>query len=114
MKALGARSFSIDRIARWIVIAASVWFGFAAVWGMFGIPGGGHIGAGSAGNVMAAEQMIRWKIQYPAWGWYDGERPAQSAYLCHHPFGQYYIPAVLYFLFGHHDVLVHLPAVLMS
>ncbi|HEX3772225.1 MAG TPA: glycosyltransferase family 39 protein [Polyangiaceae bacterium] len=105
---------SIDRIARWITVVASTWFGFASAWGMFGIPGGGHSNAGSAGNVMAAEQMIRWKILYPAWGWYNGVRPPQSDYLCHHPFGQYYVPAVLYWLFGHHDVLVHLPAVLMS
>jgi hypothetical protein len=114
MKAHAARLPSLDRIARWVVVAVSVWFGFAAAWGMFGIPGAGHINAGSAGNVMAAEQMIRWKIQYPAWDWYSGERPPQTDYLCHHPFGQYYVPAALYWLFGHHDVLVHLPAVLMS
>jgi 4-amino-4-deoxy-L-arabinose transferase-like glycosyltransferase len=105
---------TIDRVARWVVVVASAWFAFAAAWGMFGIPGGGHIGAGGAGNVMAAEQMIRWKIMYPAWGWYTGERPPTEVYLCHHPFGQYYVPAALYWLFGHHDVLVPLPAVLMS
>jgi hypothetical protein len=109
-----AHAPTIDRVARWIVIVASVWFAFAAAWGMFGIPGGGHINAGSAGNVMAGEQMTRWKILYPAWGWYDGQRPTPGNYLCHHPFGQYYVPAILYGLFGHHDVLVHLPAVVMS
>jgi hypothetical protein len=109
-----ARAPTIDRVSRWVAVAASVWFAFAASWGMFGIPGGGHIGAGSAGNVMAAEQMIKWKILYPAWGWFNGIRPVEGNYICHHPFGQYYVPAVLYWLFGHHDVLVHLPAVLMS
>ncbi len=105
---------TIDRIARAIAIVASVWFAFAAAWGMFGIPGGGHIGAGGAGNVMAGEQMIRWKILYPAWGWFSGVKPPTYDYLCHHPFGQYYVPAVLFWIFGHHDWLVHLPAVLMS
>ncbi len=105
---------TIDRIARAIAIVASVWFAFAAAWGMFGIPGAGHIGAGGAGNVMAGEQMIRWKILYPAWGWFSGLTPPTYDYLCHHPFGQYYVPAVLFLIFGHHDVLVHLPAVLMS
>ena len=109
-----AHAPTIDRIARWVAIAASAWFAFAAAWGMFGIPGAGHIGAGGAGNVMAGEQMVRWKILYPAWGWYTGERPVPGNYLCHHPFGQYYVPAAFYWLFGHHDVLVHLPAVLMS
>ena len=109
-----ARTPPIDRIARWVAIAASSWFAFAAAWGMFGIPGGGHIDAGGAGNVMAGEQMIRWRILYPAWGWYTGSRPTPPGYLCHHPFGQYYVPAALYAIFGHHDVLVHLPAVLMS
>jgi 4-amino-4-deoxy-L-arabinose transferase-like glycosyltransferase len=109
-----ARAARVDRVARWVAVTASLWFAFAASWGMFGIPGSGHIGAGGAGNVMAAEQMIKWKIIYPAWGWYNGIRPVEGNYLCHHPFGQYYVPAVFYWIFGHHDVLVHLPAVLMS
>jgi hypothetical protein len=105
---------TIDRVALGIVIVASLWFAFAAAWGMFGIPGSGHIGAGSAGNAMAAEQMVRWKIGYPAWGWYSGEKPQPGIYLCHHPFGQYYVPALLFFLLGHHDWVLRLPAVLMS
>jgi hypothetical protein len=105
---------TIDRLALGVVIVATGWFAFTAVWGMFGIPGNGHIGAGSAGNVMAAEQMIRWKIGYPAWQWYTGERPQTGVYICHHPFGQYYVPAIFFWLFGHHDFLIHLPAALMS
>jgi hypothetical protein len=105
---------TIDRVSRWIAIVSSAWFAFAAAWGMFGIPGAGHSDAGGAGNVMAAEQMIVWHIGYPAWGWYTGERPPPAIYICHHPFMMYYAPAFLYWLFGHRDVLVHLPAVLMS
>ncbi len=105
---------TIDRVSRWVAAVASAWFAFAAAWGMFGIPAAGHIDAGGSGNVMAGEQMIKWKILYPAWGWFNGQRPTESLYICHHPFGQYYVPAAFYWLFGHHDVLVHLPAVLMS
>jgi Dolichyl-phosphate-mannose-protein mannosyltransferase len=105
---------TIDRVSRLVAVVASAWFAFAAAWGMFEIPGGGHIGAGSAGNVMAAEQMIKWHILYPAWGWYAGKAPVTAQYICHHPLAQYYVPAFFYRLFGHHDVLVHLPAVLMS
>ncbi len=104
-----------DRVSRVVAMVASVWFAFTAVWGMFGIPGGGHIGAGSAGNVMAAEQIVRWRTIYPLWRWYESAWPDPRAEaLCHHPFGQYWVPAFLYWLFGHRDFIVHLPAALMS
>jgi hypothetical protein len=81
---------------------------------MFAIPAAGHLGAGNAGTFMAAEQMIRWHILYPARSWYTGIRPEGAALMCHHPYGQYYVPAALYWLFGHHDYLIHVPAVLTS
>ncbi|HEY3819745.1 MAG TPA: glycosyltransferase family 39 protein [Polyangiaceae bacterium] len=105
---------AMERVARVVVLVASVWFAFTALWGVFSIPAGGHLGAGSAGNVMAAEQMLKWHILYPAWGWYDGQPPLTTAYICHHPFGQYWVPAVFLAVFGHHDVVVRLPAALMS
>jgi hypothetical protein len=103
-----------DRVARAILLIATAWLVFAALWGFAGIPGGGHLGAGSAGTFMAGEQMIRWKILYPARSWYTGIRPEGAALMCHHPYGQYYVPAVLFLLFGHHDFLLHLPAVALS
>jgi hypothetical protein len=103
-----------DRIALVIVVVASAWFAFTAFWGFAGIPGGGHLGAGSAGNCMAAEQIVKWHIWYPAWDWYTGVAPAKQTYICHHPFGQYWIPALFLWIFGHRDFVVHLPASLMS
>jgi hypothetical protein len=103
-----------DRVATTVVIVASAWFAFAAGWGLFGLPSNGHLGAGAAGNVMAAEQIVRWKIPYPAWEWFTGVEPSKTSYLCHHPYGQYYVPAFLYWLLGHHDYLLRFPAVLMS
>jgi hypothetical protein len=97
-----------------VVVVASVWFAFTAFWGIFGLVGDGHIGAGSAGNTMAAEQIVRWKILYPAFEWYTGTAPSKAAYICHHPYGQYYIPAFFLWILGHHDYVVHLPAALMS
>ena len=44
---------AIEKVARVIVLIASVWFAFTAFWGLFSIPGGGHLGAGSAGNLVA-------------------------------------------------------------
>jgi hypothetical protein len=104
----------LDRIAIGVVVVATVWICFTALWGFDAIPGGGHLGAGSTGTFMAAEQMVRWKILYPARSWYTGIRPEGAALMCHHPYGQYYLPALLYLVFGHRDWLLHLPAVLLS
>jgi hypothetical protein len=104
----------VDRIARGVLAVACGWLVITAAWGMFAIPASGHIGAGSAGTFMAAEQMIRWHSLYPGRSWYTGIRPEGAALMCHHPYGQYYVPAVLYWLFGHHDWLIHLPAVFTS
>ncbi len=93
----------------------SLWFAFAAT-----LRGSsvrcqqGHLGAGSAGNAMAAEQILRWKILYPAWGWYESAAPLKGSFICHHPFGQYYIDVLFLWIFGHRDFVVRLPAVLMS
>jgi 4-amino-4-deoxy-L-arabinose transferase-like glycosyltransferase len=104
----------VDRLAWIVVVVATAWLGFTALWGMGAIPGGGHTGAGNAGTFMAAEQMVRWHSLYPGRSWYTGIRPEGAALMCHHPYGQYYVPAILFLLFGHHDALIHLPAVLLS
>jgi hypothetical protein len=108
------RSASVsERAALLVVVVASLWFGFTAFWGIFGILGGGHLGAGSVGNLMAAEQIVRWHIWYPGWDWYLTHAPTKENYICHHPFGQYYVPAVFLWIFGHHDFVARLPASLM-
>src|SRR5208283_183652 len=112
MPRVGTASVS-ERAAQIVAIAASLWFAFTAFWGLFGILGGGHLGAGSVGNVMAAEQIVRWHIWYPAWDWYTQQVPVPGNYICHHPFGQYYVPAVFLWIFGHHDFVARLPAALM-
>ncbi len=104
----------LNRVAIGVLVLATAWLAFTAAWGMCAIPGGGHLGAGNAGTLMAAEQIVRWKIPYPARIWYSPIRPEGAQLMCHHPYGQYYVPALLYWLFGHHDGLNHLPAALMS
>ena len=104
----------LDRVALVAVLAASLWFAFAAVWGMFGIPGGGHLGAGSAVTTMATEQMIDWHLWYPAVNWYSHTPPTKDLYYCHHPFGPFYNTAVGLLLFGHHDFVIHLAPVLQN
>jgi 4-amino-4-deoxy-L-arabinose transferase-like glycosyltransferase len=104
----------VHRVALAVLAVACTWFVITAAWGMLAIPAAGHLGAGNAGTFMAAEQMIRWHILYPARSWYTGIRPEGAALMCHHPYGQYYVPAVLYWLFGHHDGLIHVPAIVTS
>ncbi len=110
----GVAASAVDRIARATVFLASGWFLFAAAWGMVGIPSAGHLGAGSAATIMASEPMVLWKVAYPSWAWYTGAPPARELYICHHPFGTFYLSAVFVWIFGHHDFVVHLPTVLMS
>ena len=104
----------IERAAYGVLGVAWAWFAFTAFWGLGAIPETGHLGAGSAANVMAGEQILRWHIVYPAWGWYSGTPPTKAQYMCHHPFGQYWGPAVFRWVLGHHDYVVRLPAALMS
>jgi hypothetical protein len=103
-----------ERIARAVVVVATLWFSFTAIWGMAGTPGGGHIGAGSLSTVLATLQMLRWKIIYPAWEWYSGAPPAKTSYAVHHPWGCFYLCLPFLKLLGHRDIVVHLPAALLS
>jgi hypothetical protein len=104
----------IDKIAIVFAWLFGTWFVLAATWGVFGRPLGGHIGAGHAATAMLAEQIVRWKIPYPAFDWFLATPPSKASYYCHHPFGMYWISAVFYALFGHRDINAALPAVLSS
>src|SRR5579883_2662212 len=97
-----------------LVVVASAWFAFAALWGIFGLNGAGHLGGGSTGTAMAAEQMVKWHIWYPAGDWYSGLPPPKTEYNCHHPFGVYWATALFLAVFGHRDFVVHAAPALMS
>ncbi len=93
---------------------ACVWFAFSAAWGMFQIPGNGHSDSGSAATACFSAAIVRFKMLYPAGYAFQGTCPPPSAYYCHHPFGCFYATALLLWIFGEHDFVVHLPAILMS
>jgi hypothetical protein len=101
-----------DRIAPWVATGASVWFALAAAWGMFGPLPVGHYGT-MGGEGIIGENMIHWHIWGPVWD-YVTSQPPPSAYYCHHPWGGFWIQAVLSAIFGHHNFVLPLPAVLMS
>jgi 4-amino-4-deoxy-L-arabinose transferase-like glycosyltransferase len=101
-----------ERVARAVTIAATVWFGLAAAWEMFGPLLAGHY-ASSASMGIIAENMLRWKIAGPVWE-YTSTRPPPSMYYCHHPWGIFWTTAVLMKLFGRHDFVCRLAPVLLS
>ncbi|MGO9833354.1 MAG: ArnT family glycosyltransferase [Polyangiaceae bacterium] len=104
----------IDRVAAWVAAAASVWFAFAAAWGLFASVNKGHNGSGSSGTLLMAEVILRWHTLYPSWALYGLTHPTPADYYTHHPFGVFYLAVPFLAVIGHHDCLVRLPAVLMS
>lgn len=108
------RRVNLDRFARIITIVACAWFVFAAAWGMFQIPGGGHSGAGSVGHAATSWPMVKWKMIYPVNSWFSAGPPTKADYYCHHPFGSFWYSALCLAIFGHHDYTVRLPSILLS
>ncbi|WP_437645213.1 ArnT family glycosyltransferase [Sorangium sp. So ce362] len=100
------------RAALAVTAVATAWFALAAAWEMFGPLLAGHY-ASSAGVGIIAENMLRWEILGPVWE-YTASRPAPAMYYCHHPWGIFWTTAAFMEVFGRHDVICRLPAVLLS
>jgi hypothetical protein len=111
MKAVEA---PLERVARGVAVVACAWFAFAAAWGCFQIPGAGHNDGSSAAVALHALPIVRWHILYPSSDTFGTSPPSPVTYYCHHPFGVFYLSALTEFVFGKHDIVVHLPAILMS
>src|ERR1051326_4730303 len=77
-----------DRLAPWVATAASIWFALAAAWGLFGPIPTGHYGT-MGGEGIAGENMVRWHILGPVWG-YVSAPPTPAMYYCHHPWGGFW------------------------
>lgn len=101
----------MTRMARWLGVAAGVFFLLAAGWGMFGVIGGGHYGV-PASSAIAAENMLHWKIFAPAID-YVQTKPLPEHYYCHHPFMTFW-GTVPFVLLGHYDWVVIAPGVVLS
>src|SRR5262245_27464547 len=99
-------------VCQGLAVAASIWLGLAAAWG-FGAPlASGHYGS-MGGMGIAAENSLRWRIIGPV-PEYVAQQPPPGAYYCHHPWGVFWDLVPLVWLFGHHDWILWLPAVVMS
>ncbi len=101
-----------ERVARAVMIGATIWFMLAAAWEMFGPLLAGHF-ASSAGVGIIAENMLRWHIAGPVWE-YTASAPSPGMYYCHHPWGIFWATAGLMKLLGRHDYLCRLAPVLLS
>jgi len=103
---------SVDRVALGSAVVASVWFALATAWGIAGPLDTGHYAA-MGGMGVAAENMLKWHIFGPVLS-YAAHPPQPSEYYCHHPFGVFWILVPFVAVFGHHDWVLRMPALLMS
>lgn len=100
------------RLALGVTLAASLFFALAAAWELFGPILAGHY-ASSASMGIIAENMRRHGIAGPVWE-YTTAPPTPAQYYCHHPWGIFWTTTGFFALFGRHDFVCRLPAVLLS
>lgn len=100
------------RIARVVVGIATVAFAIAASWELFGPILAGHY-ASSASMGIIADNMRRWGIAGPVWT-YGATKPTPDQYYCHHPWGIFWTTRLFMAVFGRHDFVCRLPAVVLS
>ena len=81
------------RVARAVAALATAGFALAASWELFGPLLAGHY-ASSASVGIIADNMLRWHIPGPVWE-YTATRPSPAAYYCHHPWGIFWMTAIL-------------------
>jgi len=102
----------VDRAARVLVTLATVWFGFAVSWGLFGRVGGGHAAVVAARGIIG-DNMLSWGIRGPVRE-YTFARPEPHLYYAHHPWGTFWPIASLMQVFGRHAYVPRLEPILMS
>src|SRR5450755_1338922 len=84
----------------------------AALTGLRGINGifpDGHFSSNAAIGVFA-ENMLRWRTPYPVMGYLE-HAPSSGNYYMHHPLGILWTTALLERIFGFHNWVLRLPAV---
>ncbi|HVJ14346.1 MAG TPA: glycosyltransferase family 39 protein [Polyangiaceae bacterium] len=101
-----------ERASTLVVVLATVWFALAALWEIAAPFGAGHYAAATA-VATGGENMSRWGVIGPI-PHYTLAPPRGADFYCHHPWGIFWTAAAFVKLFGHHDFVCRLPAVLMS
>lgn len=100
------------RIARVVVAIVTVCFALSALWEIGAPFGAGHDAAACAVTV-AGENMWKFHTLIPITELL-AHTPTSADCYCHHPFGVFWTAAIARALFGHHDFVCRLPAVLLS
>ena len=95
-----------------LTVLATLLIAGVGLWEIAGPFGAGHYAASTA-VALGGENMLRWHVLAPVPTVTVGP-PAPSDFYCHHPFGVFWTAATFSALFGHHDWVCRLPAVLMS
>jgi hypothetical protein len=102
----------VAAVTRYVTLLACGWFALAALWGVGGLLGAGHVGS-MGGMGAAAENILRWHIWGPVVS-YPPSQPSPADYYCHHPWGLFWGLVPLIKIFGHHDWVLWIGAVAMS
>lgn len=107
------RSSSLEaRIARLVTAFATLWMALISSWEMFGPVLAGHWAAAASMGIIA-ENMLRWGIIGPVWE-YTATNPGPEMFYCHHPWGIFWVTTLFMKVFGRHDVVCRLPAIVLS
>jgi hypothetical protein len=94
--------------------AATLWMLLVAAWGVNGVIGDGHTAAIGAIGV-AGDNMWRHHTVYPLTYYLPpGSTPSGPLFYMHHPLGVFWVTAVFLKIFGAHNWVLRLPAVLYS
>jgi hypothetical protein len=102
----------IERIARLLVIWATLWMLGIGLWEIAAPFGAGHAAVLPARGIIA-DNMVRFGIGFPVRS-YAVAKPTAAAAYAHHPFGSYYLFAIARALFGRHEWAIRLVPVLVS
>lgn len=100
------------RVSRIAAAIATAWMALVASWEMLGPVLAGHWAAAASMGIIA-ENMLRWGIVGPVWD-YTETRPGPEMFYCHHPWGIFWVTAFFMKIFGRHDVVCRLPAIVLS
>ncbi|HTQ06210.1 MAG TPA: glycosyltransferase family 39 protein, partial [Polyangiaceae bacterium] len=91
---------------------ATLFVALVGTWEIAGPFAAGHYAASTA-MAVAGENMLRWHVVAPVPA-YTLSPPTAVDFYCHHPFGVFWTSALFSALFGHHDWVCRLPAVLCT
>jgi 4-amino-4-deoxy-L-arabinose transferase-like glycosyltransferase len=110
-KGFPAASALEERVGGSIAAAAVVWMLAVAAWGINGPFGDGHFAA-TAATTVAGDNMLRHGILFPVLTYVDALGAANS--YMHHPLGDFWVAALAIKVFGAHNWVARLPAVVYS